>query len=81
MIGKRISVSSGEVLVITPDEWKKAKAGFESNANWMPYDSRLIEIHIANCGFGIIDWEYMTAIDDEYILEEVYNELKSHENV
>ena len=78
-IGKRMKTSFGlEFIAITPEEWEKVKPQFEADRlNWMPYDSSLIGIHIANCGYGIIDAEYLTAIDDDYYLDEIYTMLKN----
>ena len=75
---KELVTSFGlKVYLISPEEWKENKAKYESNANWMPYDSKLIEIHILNCGHGVIDAEYMTAIDDEFYLDEIYRTVAS----
>lgn len=77
-IGKKMKLSWGlEFIVITPEEWEKVRPQFEADRfNWMPYDSQLIQMHIANCGFGILDAEYMTAIDDEGYLGEIYTMLE-----
>jgi hypothetical protein len=76
-IGKYMESPLGfGIIVITPEEWEKAKPQFEKERlNWTDYDSSLIDMHIANCGYGIIDEEYMTAIDDEFVLEDIYNML------
>lgn len=76
--GKRFTTSGGfEVILVSPEEWKKLKPEFEKRVNWMPYDSNLIEMHIANCGYGVIDPEYLTAIDDEFSLDDVYSSLEA----
>lgn len=77
-IGKKMKLSWGlEFIAITPEEWEKVRPQFEADRfNWMPYDSQLIQMHIANCGFGILDAEYMTAIDDEGYLSEIYTMLE-----
>ena len=77
-IGKRMKTSWGlEFIAITPEEWKKVKPQYEADRfNWMPYDSQLMSIHIANCGYGILDAEYLTAIYDEGYLAEIYDMLK-----
>lgn len=67
-----------EFTAITPEEWKELKPVLEADKlNWMPYDSSLIEIHIANCGYGILDKEYGTAIDDDYYLDDIYTMLNN----
>ena len=68
-----------EFTAITPEEWKELKPVLEAGIpeTWMPYDSSLIEIHIANCGYGILDKEYGTAIDDEYYLDEIYSMVEN----
>ena len=77
-IGKKMKLSWGlEFIAITPEEWEKVRPQFEADRfNWMHYDSQLIQMHIANCGFGILDAEYMTAIDDEGYLGEIYTMLE-----
>ena len=76
--GRKITTTGGlEVLLVSPEEWKRQKPVLEKRINWMPYDSHLIEMHIRNCGFGIIDPDYMTAIDNEYDLEDVYNFIEA----
>lgn len=40
------------------------------------YDRAVAECHIANCGCIIVDVEYEQPIDNEYDLEEIYEQLK-----
>ena len=79
-IGTKKETKSGvRFIAITPDEWKEAKPLLE--ADWQTwkdwYDSDLIEMHIKNCGFGIIDEKTLTAIDNEFDLDEIYSMLKN----
>ena len=41
------------------------------------YDRRVAECHVANCGRIIIDITYEQPIDNEYDLEEIYNQLNA----
>ena len=77
-IGKHMTAPMGiDIVVITPHEWENVRHRFEADKpNWMPYDSQLVEMHITNCGYGILDAEYMTAIDDEFILDDIYKMLE-----
>lgn len=81
--GKSIKTQGGlRAIMISKAELDSHIDEIESNPRWFkPYDSNMLKIHIANCGSCFIDPVTMTAIDDEYILDEIYNELKSHENV
>ncbi len=40
------------------------------------YDRSVAECHIANCGCIIVDAVYEQPIDNEYDLEEIYEQLK-----
>lgn len=41
------------------------------------YDRVVAKCHIANCGKIIVDTLYEQPIDDEYDLEEIYNQLNA----
>lgn len=78
-IGKKMETKDGlRFIAITPDEWRTVKTNLEADWwNWKDwYDSNLIEMHIKNCGYGIIDEKTLTAIDNEFDLDEIYSMLK-----
>ena len=75
----KLKIDGHNVFVLTEEEWNKNRSFFETKvAGWSQYDSSLIGMHIANCGFGIVDEQWLTAIDDEYLLGDVYDYIKKN---
>jgi hypothetical protein len=77
MFGTKRQTSYGlNYIIITPNEWKVLKP-LATHCDWTDYDIRMIDIHIMNCGYGILDAEYQRPIDNEYDLEEIYSSIES----
>lgn len=74
---KSIVITGQSVILINKEEWEKSKS--KISLGWFDYDISLIEIHIANCGYGILDKETETPIDNEYILDEIYTRILADE--
>ena len=48
----------------------------EEISRFTGYDRAIAQCHIANCGCIIVDTLYEQPIDNEYDLEEIYEQLK-----
>ena len=63
------------LLSISKEEWEKARPRIEARPNWSGYDSCQISMHIANCGYGVINGKTFDAVDDEFLLNDVYGAI------
>lgn len=78
MFGKKRQTSYGlQYIIITPNEWKVLKPIATHDCDWTDYDVEMIDIHIMNCGYGILDAEYQRPIDNEYDLDEIYTSIET----
>ncbi len=60
---------------ITPEQWEEElKPAVKED--WSEYDINLVEIHIKNCGLGILDEAFYMPIDNEYDLDAIYNDIE-----
>lgn len=76
-IGTEKETSYGmKFLAITPKEWEVLRP-LTYQCNWSDYDRLMVEMHIGNCGYGILSAEYQTPIDNEYDLAEIYTMLET----
>lgn len=62
--------------LITPDEWAYLKI-FSYKCGWSDFDRHNVDLHILNCGYGILDVVYQRPITNEYDLDEIYEYVKS----
>ena len=65
-----------EYFLISPADWKILKP-LTYECEWTDYERHTIELHIMNCGYGIIDTKYQRPIDNEYDLDEIYLSVES----
>lgn len=54
----------------------KFKLAKDINPAWNDYQSTTAKIHLANCGWIILDEEYEDPIDNEYDLKEIYTMIE-----
>lgn len=76
--GISIEFNGYSLKIFTAAEWKKLRSQFEQLLGWSEYDSNLISLHIANCGYGIIDQKWQCPVDDDCPLYDMYDYIKKN---
>lgn len=80
MFNKTYTTNYGlKFFLITPSEWSILKLA-TYQCGWTDYDRHMVDLHIKNCGYGILDTEYQTPIDNEYDLDEIYTQIAESKN-
>lgn len=73
-----VKIGHTEYVIISKEEWKSLRSVFEAKRSpfWDSYNSSLIDMHIANCGYGILDGTRFDAVDNEFELSQVYSSIE-----